>query len=152
MPRATDEPHNSLIARDAALRLLARREHSRLELTHKLRLRGFDSHVIAEVVEALANENLQSEERFTEMFVHARRERGRGPVRIQVELGQRGVAESLVDAWLDVRDPVWTELARAACLKRFGDAPAENWPAKAKRMRFLEARGFTTDQIRAVVD
>jgi regulatory protein len=152
VPRATDEPHNSLIARDAALRLLARREHSRLELTRKLALRGFNDDVIAGAIEALAAENLQSEERFTEMFVHARRERGRGPVRIRVELGQRGVTESLVDTWLDFRDPVWTALARQACRKRFGEAPAADWPEKARRMRFLEARGFTTEQIRDVVE
>jgi regulatory protein len=148
----TDEPDNSQLARDAALRLLARREHSRLELTQKLRLRGFNPPVIAELIEALAAENLQSEERFTEMFVHARRERGRGPVRIRVELGQRGVPELLMDAWVDLRDPVWTELARQSCLKRFGEAPPEDWPEKAKRMRFLQARGFTTDQIRDVVE
>ena len=152
MHGTTDEPDNPHLARDAALRLLARREHSRLELTQKLRLRGFNQPVIAELIEALAAENLQSEERFTEMFVHARRERGRGPVRIRAELGERGVPEALVDAWVDFRDPVWTELARQSCLKRFGESPAEDWPEKAKRMRFLQARGFTTDQIRAVVD
>jgi len=151
VPRATDEPDNPHIARDAALRLLARREHSRLELTHKLRLRAFSEHVITELIETLASENLQSEERFTEMFVHARRERGRGPVRIRVELRERGVPDSLVDAWLDLGDPVWTDLARRACLKRFGQVPARDWPEKAKRMRFLQGRGFTTGQIRDVV-
>jgi len=152
VPRATDEPDNSQLARDAALRLLARREHSRLELTNKLRLRGFNPPVIADLIEALASENLQSEERFTEMFVHARRERGRGPVRIRAELGERGVPEALVDAWVDFRDPVWTELARQSCLKRFGEAPPVDWPEKAKRMRFLQSRGFTTEHIRDVVE
>ena len=152
MHGTTDEPDNSQLARDAALRLLARREHSRLELTQKLRLRGFNPPVIAERIEALAADTLQSAERFTEMFVHARRERGRGPVRIRAELGERGVPEALVDTWVDFRDPVWTELARQSCLKRFGEGPPENWPEKAKRMRFLQSRGFTTDQIRDVVD
>jgi regulatory protein len=127
--------------------LLARREHSRQEIHRKLGSRGFEQSVITQVVEALVRERALSDDRFTENYVHSRRERGYGPVRISQELRQRGVDDDLINAYLDARDPDWQERARQVQLKKFGPGEPDSLQAKAKQLRFLQYRGFTQAQI-----
>jgi len=69
--------------------LLARREHTRLELERKLADREFDSTVIGDVLDRLQEDGLLDEDRFIESFVRTRVGKGHGPARIQAELGQR---------------------------------------------------------------
>ncbi len=53
------------------MRLLARREHSNLELTRKLDKRGFDLAEIGRVLRALSDEGLLSDRRYAEAFARA---------------------------------------------------------------------------------
>lgn len=133
--------------RYAAMSLLARREHSRLELRQKLLKRFPEPELIDAVIERLNAEALQSDDRFAEAFVSMRKNRGQGPVRIIGELQQRGVTESVYSRYIDPSDDEWVESARAVCLRKYGafaDAPAQ----RAKQMRFLQYRGFSSEQIR----
>ncbi len=135
-------------ARERAIRLLARREHSAAELRIKLRQRAVDAGVIDHVLAGLESENLLSDERFAEEFVRSRRGGRYGPVRIRAELGQRGVDEAIADALL--RDDEADYLAQAVALrsKRFGDTPPTDVRERQRQYRYLANRGFTTDQIR----
>jgi len=131
--------------RRRALDLLARREHSRLELERKLRTREHHEAVIAAVLDQLEADSLLSDRRFAESFVRARIARGQGPNRIRMELIERGVAEcdqALSEAGCD-----WSRLARATRGRRFGAEIPADWADRAKQARFLEYRGFTADQI-----
>ena len=82
-------------ARHKAMDLLARREHTRKELTTKLATKGFQDDVIEQTINRLTEEGLQSDERFTEAFVTMRTKKGQGPLRILKELQERGVKSSL---------------------------------------------------------
>ena len=93
-----------------------------------------------------------SDERFVEMFVRARRERGYGPVRIRAELRERGIDDALITAHLDVGDPEWLQRLERAKRKRFGESQVQDFTERARQMRFFQARGFTTEQIRAVLE
>ncbi len=135
--------------RAAALRLLARREHSRLELARKLRQRGRPEDLIGQVLDALAREGLLSDVRFAEQYVHARAGRGYGPVRIRAELRERGVAETDIEAALAAAEADWRQLAEAVRRKRFGQAVPEDFPTRARQMRFLQNRGFDAEQLAA---
>jgi regulatory protein len=142
--RSPDEIHE---ARTAAVRLLARREHSRDELRRKLKRRGHDPSIIEAVVGALDEAAYVSDARFAEMFVRVRCERGQGPLKIRAELRQRGVEEALADDLLTETAEYWIDRARAAREKRFGGgAPADRdeWNRQA---RFLAQRGFPADLI-----
>ena len=75
-----DEARDPARVRASALRLLARREHSSLELQGKLAARGFASEAIAAVLEVLADKQLLSDARFVEEFVAARVQIGRAHV------------------------------------------------------------------------
>ena len=138
--------------RAAALRLLAGREHSVVELTRKLRLKGHEAAEVEQVAQALLKEGLLSDERFVEAFVRSRIERGSGPVRIRVELAARGIDEAAAGAHLDLSQARWRELAESARGKRFGAVQPREFKERARQARFLEYRGFTAEQIRAVLD
>jgi len=133
-----------------ALRWLANREHSRLELRTKLLRAAGDAHTAAEVdalLEQLAAQGHLSEERFVESRLHARSARF-GNRRIEQELRRHGVALD-ADMQAQLRS---TELARAheVWCKRFG-APAHDPAARAKQARFLAARGFSAEVVHRIV-
>jgi len=146
-----EEGEPELDVREAAVRLLARREHSRRELAAKLRSRGAEGEAIDEVLEALAREGLQSDARFAESYTHSRRERGYGPLRIRGELNERGVDDALIEEALAAFDD-WERLGEEVRLRKFGRRPPRDWPERAKQMRFLQYRGFAAEQIRAALD
>ena len=135
-----------------AVHLLSRREHSAYELDQKLNQKGFDSAFVDKVIARLTAEGLQSDDRFTEAFVRYRANNGRGPQRIQSELRERGVSEKIQAAYLDAGDAQWLECAEQVRCKRFGDAPPEDFKERARQARFLQYRGFTSEQIREVLD
>ena len=73
------------VIRAKALDLLARREHSRLELRQKLVQRGFPSDRIEPVLDQLVEERLLDENRYAELYACARADKGYGPLRIARE-------------------------------------------------------------------
>lgn len=135
--------------RFTAMDLLARREHAQKELRQKLR-RRYDQHEMIEmVIKALADENWQSDERFAEAFVASRIRKGQGPIRIAMELRERGISDELVTAFVDSSDTHWKSLAADVRERRFGVECPSDMKTKAKQMRFLQYRGFTPEQVRA---
>ena len=137
--------------RTAALALLAGRDFGRVELTRRLGSRGYAADVIAAVVSALVAERLLSEERFTGQFVRQHAARGHGPVRIRMELRERGVADADIDEALEASAEDWCANARDARRRRFGAAGPADWPERARQSRFLQYRGFSAEQIRAAL-
>ena len=102
------------------------------------------------MLDQLTDQHYLSDERFVEMFVRAKAERGQGPVRIGHELRDKGVDAALMEAALDADAAHWTTSARAVLARKF-PAAAADFPERAKRMRFLEYRGFTRKQIAAAL-
>lgn len=133
-----------------ALRLLARREHSELELRHKLIGRSFTDTIVDAVVMQLADEGLLSDQRFAEVYVRSRFERGYGPLRIRAELRERGISGDLTEQMLAGLSRRWVESAGRQRSKRFGHQLPADYRQRTKQMRFLQQRGFTSDQIQAV--
>ena len=125
----------------AGLKMLMRREHSRLELFQKLQTKGFDVDVVNNSISKLVEQNYQSDDRFSEEFIQMRFNQGKGPVKIASELKMRGV--NTFD--LSVFD--WFQLAKEIRQRKFGDLSSLDFKEKAKQKRFLQSRGFTLDQI-----
>jgi len=138
-----DERYGSPVeARKKAMDYLARREYGQSELVRKLIGAGYESDVAAAAVERLTAEGLQDDRRFVDNFIQSRVSQGKGPIRIQVDLGQKGIPSELVDDVLDSCEVDWFELAGIVRRKKFGaDLPRE-FRLKAKQMRFLQYRGF----------
>ncbi|TMS59474.1 recombination regulator RecX [Imbroritus primus] len=143
MPR----PPLSLKAR--AVGYLSRREHSRAELARKLAPHAASEEEVSLLLDALERENWLSDTRFAQSVLHRRGGRY-GTRRVMQELGAHQLdADTLAEARQRLQD---TELqrARAVWRKRFA-APAEDAAARAKQVRFLLARGFSSAVVGQVV-
>ena len=129
--------------------LLARREHSRFELTRKLREREFEAGIIVATLDKLEADNLLSDARFTEAYIKMRAGRGFGPVRIEQELLERGVSDSIIHDILKNKDWHWSNVIAHEQHKKYKHMPTD-FTEKAKQSQFLYYRGFTPEQINAV--
>ena len=136
----------------AAVRLLARREHSQVELRRKLRTRGHRPDAVERALTRLGEYGYQSDARFAESFVRSRVDRGQGRLKIVAGLRERGIEDDVASALLDLGDSEWRRLATAALCKRFGDAAPTGRAEWVKRARFLAGRGFTSDVVSRVLD
>lgn len=131
--------------REAALRLLARREHSQRELAQKLRKRfpEISGERLEAEIKALAEAGYQSDERRQESLIRQAELRGQGPGRLEAKLRASGLPPPE-----SPEDPAALEVRLAALQQqRFGGAPAD---AKAwqKQARFFAYRGFPSWLIR----
>jgi regulatory protein len=133
----------------AALRLLARREHSTEELKRKLLAKGHAAEIVASVLAALSGKRLVSDDRFVASYVHHHVTRGQGPVRIRAELRQHGVPDGAIQEKLESAEVDWGRLAAQVRARKFGSKPPASLAARAQQARFLQYRGFTAEQIRA---
>lgn len=138
---------NPLAVRRAAMDLLARREHGRVELTRKLRKRGAPQELIEAALQRLSEEGLLSEARYLESFVAYRARAGYGPQRIREELGQRGLERSDIDQALRESAIDWFESLRETWQRKFAGQLPTDARERAKQGRFLAYRGYSLDMI-----
>ncbi|HNW78285.1 MAG TPA: regulatory protein RecX [Candidatus Competibacteraceae bacterium] len=134
--------------RAKALELLARREHSRLELRQKLVQRGFASTDIEPVLDALAAEGLLNERRYAELYACGRADKGYGPLRIARELRERGIAQDVVQQALATLENDWPRTLRTLHRKRFQALIPADAAGRLQQTRLFRQHGFTLDQIR----
>lgn len=147
-------------AREAALRLLARREHSAVELETKLVARGWPQHHIGQVIDSLSEADLQSDQRFAESFARQRAGRFYGPRRIRAELTQRGIDSSLAQAAIESLEVDFAELAADFYRRKYGEDRGKSRPGgnatldfreRAKRSQAMYRRGFESEHLRGLV-
>jgi regulatory protein len=139
-------PDNAAELKARALRHLARREHSRAELARKLAPRAESAEALEHLLDALEARKQLSNERYAEL--RARQlARKYGAARIRLDLMAKGIAPEVA-----AHAAAGSELQRAAAiLQRKYRAPAATREERARRMRFLQGRGFSHDTIRRVV-
>jgi len=141
-----DAPDSAQELKARALRYLVRREHSRAELERKLAPFAESQQAVAEVLDSLLSRKHLSDERFAEERARSL-SRKYGPAKIRQDLKARGIAEEIIDGVS--RDG---ELERAqAILARKYREPATSREERAKRARFLQGRGFSSEVIYRLV-
>lgn len=132
-----------------ALRLLSGREHSRAELQRKLAQHETEPGELARALDELEAKGFINEQRVVESVLHRRASR-LGAARVKQELQAKGLdAQAVAEAVASLQD---TEEPRAREVwhKKFG-APPLDANERAKQMRFLLTRGFSSDVVRRVV-
>ncbi len=134
-------------AKSVAVRLLSRREHSTYEIRDKLLQRDFDEVEIEQALVELQQGDWLSDERYAEAYIRMRQQKGFGPIRIAIELNERGVKESIIDTYLYVGEESWRLTLLKMYEKKYKNAAVEDYNEKAKRIRFMQYRGFTLDMI-----
>jgi regulatory protein len=146
--RPSNTPTSGLSLKARALQWLSQREHSRQELRAKLlRLAAVEQAEVEALLDQLTAQGHLSNTRFVESRVHARQARY-GNRRIEMELRQHGLAPDL-----ELREQLRaTEMARAheVWRKKFGHRAADA-SGRARQMRFLAARGFSSEVVHKIV-
>ena len=135
---------------NSSLGLLASREHSAGELRVKLKQKYPDGEIHLDgVLERLQEVGLQDDERFAEMFVRYKANKGQGPTKIRHQLRSKSVDGTVISAALSDPSYDWSELAKAVSQKKFGASGGERLSPKerARRQRFLQGRGFGYEHI-----
>ncbi len=135
------------------LSLLARREYSKQELLAKAASRHADSSLAEKIIKELIEDNYQSDQRYAEMLLRARINKQVGPIKLRIELKQKGVSSDIIEQTLNSSDCDWFELAESCARKKYKALKhnadfQEKQKARAKLMRFLQGRGFDAEQIR----
>lgn len=135
-----------------AMEYLARRDHAEKELRQKLSTKldkenPDGSKWLDVVIQKLQELGYQSDERYIEMLVRARSERGYGPQFIRQYLQQYQLDSLLIEEYLDPKDWIWNERAFAQLEKKFRQ-PTRDFKIRQKQQRHLYQRGFSGDNIR----
>lgn len=142
----------------AALRLLARREYSRLELFRRLAQRFSNETIIQEVLTNLGEEGYQSDSRFAESFIRSKVNAGNGPFKIKIALREKGICESTALSAFDRLNIEWLDVVTRVFNKRFNVNAHSSMDSKekqqylAKQVRYLKGKGFYQEHIDEVVD
>jgi regulatory protein len=136
--------------RERALKLLARREHSRAELARKLSAHAEDPAEIEKVLDDCERRGWLSERRVVEQRVHTLRKRF-GARRIEHDLRRKGISEEAVSAALSDLKSGELEAAREVWRRKFGGSPPHRPADRARQVRFLQGRGFELEVVLKVI-
>jgi len=139
----------TLSLKGRALRYLAAREHSRVELERKLAAFEETPGEVTRTLDELQAKGFINEQRVLDSVVHRRASR-LGASRIRQELLGKGLDAQAVRQAVAQLQITELERAREVWRKKFGE-PANDAAGRARQMRFLASRGFGAEAIRKVV-
>ena len=137
-----DEPDTPGQLKARALRYLVRREHSRAELARKLAPHAESPGAVDALLDELLSKKQLSDERFAEERARSLA-RKYGPAKIRHDLKAKGVADEVIAR---VSSQGELEQARAVLHSKYRH-PATSREERARRGRFLQGRGFSTEVI-----
>jgi regulatory protein len=141
-------PQN-LSLKGRALRALAGRDHSRVELERKLGSFEEESGQLAKVLDELQAKGFLDEQRAADSLAH-RRGQKLGTARVVQEMRARGIEADAIENATQHLKVTEIERAREVWRKKFG-SPAQDAAERGKQMRFLITRGFSSEIIRRIV-
>ena len=126
----------SLLGR--ALKLLARREYTRAEISRRLAADAEDPAEIGKVLDECEHRGWLSERRY-------------GALRIERDLAAKGVsAEALAAAMTELKGGE-LDAAREVWRRKFGGRLPRNAAERGRQARFLQGRGFGMDVILKII-
>jgi regulatory protein len=138
----TQKPDTPGELKARALRHLVRREHSRSELARKLAPHAQSAEALAALLDELLSRSQLSDERYAEGRVRVL-SRKYGSAKIRHDLRAKGISGDIVEA---ISSDGELDRARAILSRKYRE-PAATPEERAKRARFLQGRGFSTDVI-----
>jgi regulatory protein len=126
---------------------LSRREHSKKELFNKLSKRVDNLELLNQEIDRLAKDGLQSDERFSEAYIRSQTQAGYGPIKIKMELAQKGISINFLDKKFSELEINWEDEIKELLLRKFPKTKHnfEEEKTKAKAINFLQRRGFDFD-------
>jgi regulatory protein len=131
--------------RSYAFAVLTRKEYSKAELIEKLALYAENRDEVIELVEELATQSYQSDQRVAETVLSSQKRKGKGPARIKLALKNKKIDSSLIAD--EIQEIDWLTEAYQLKVKKYGVEVTKDPKLKAKQIRFLQYRGFDLDTI-----
>lgn len=149
MPARVPTKNPEITLRNRALQHLSRREYSRAELQKKLLPHAAEAEEVDALLNDLMGSGWLSDERALEQIVRVRSARF-GTQRVAHELRQKGLSDELINTALPQLKSGELAAARSVWQKKFA-SPPQDQKEKAKQIRFLQSRGFSTSVILEVL-
>ena len=126
--------------RSYAFALLTRRDYSKADLEAKLNQYAINPEEVANLVDELAQQNYQSDQRVAELTLAIQIRKGKGLQRIKQALKAKQLDTELITEELSEVD--WLDQAYQLKIKKFGMEVEKDLKLKARQIRFLQYRGF----------
>lgn len=126
--------------RSYAFALLTRRDYSKADLEAKLNQYAINPEEVANLVDELAQQNYQSDQRVAELTLASQLRKGKGLERIKQALKAKQLDTELITEELLEVD--WLDQAYQLKIKKFGMEVEIDPKLKARQIRFLQYRGF----------
>jgi regulatory protein len=141
---------------NSALRILTGRDHSKYELTRKLKQRGFKLQDIDKAVSECVRFDYINDERTARVYINQMIRKGYGVNRIRIGMNKKGLSSKRIQNILSENVSTIDELDSAKRIlkkniKRFEREP-DLKKRKDKIYRFFYARGFSPDTIRELIN
>ncbi|MBM3162441.1 MAG: recombination regulator RecX [Chlorobi bacterium] len=135
-----------------ALKLLARRSHSRFELQEKLLRKGFGKGTVEDTLERLVSKKLIDDAAFgSELIATLSRRKPAGRKVMRYELMRKGVPDEIADDLLKECDS--QELCRRAGMKKLASMKGGSEAVRKKKLEvFLRNRGFEWPAIKEILE
>ena len=139
-------------ARSDTERFLSRYEHTEHQLMSYLYARKYHERVIDDTLEWAERNGLVDDKRYASIYIRSHSDSSpMGNFRIRMELGKRGIPESITDGLLADRDESDLQKILVKTVKeKYGHL--EKKAALRRAMGYLRRRGFRYDLIGTVVD
>lgn len=138
-----------------AVFMLSRRDYGCVELKRRLARRiretekdsPTEEHCLPQVIEKLLESQYLDDNRTVYSFFRSYLNKSYGPLRIRQELRAKGFPSEIIERVLEETETDWYELCQIVKEKKFGSDKPKDYKEKAKQIRYLHYRGFTTEYI-----
>lgn len=136
--------------RSYAFAVLTRKEYSKAELIEKLALYAESRDEVIALVDELAAQQYQSDQRVAEIMLSSQKRKGKGPNQIKMKLKSKKIDSALIAEELKETD--WADQAYQLKVRKYGLEVTKDPKIKAKQIRFLMYRGFEMDAIMKAIN
>lgn len=137
--------------RKKAVDLLARREHSRQELSLKLQQRSFQEDLVRKVIQEMEEKDYLNDRRFAVMWVRSRlRRHPEGPVKLTAGLQEKGVSRDIINSVLG--EELTEEVQQEALERAIEKLAKKRGMNRDKMLSSLVRLGFSYHRVRHLVD
>ncbi|MBI6528157.1 regulatory protein RecX [Proteus vulgaris] len=141
-----------------AIFMLSRRDYSTIELQRRIKRRIRETEkdsptspeYLPQVIERLLESQYLDDNRTIYSFFRSYLNKSYGPLRIRQELRLKGFPSEIIERVLEETDTDWYVLCQEVKEKKFGTDKPKDYKEKAKQIRYLQYRGFTSDYINAL--
>lgn len=143
-----------------AIFMLSRRDYGTTELQRRLarRIRESDREAqtvtdetcLPQVMEYLLENHYLDDNRTVYAFFRSYLNKSYGPLRIRQELRLKGFPSEIIERLFEEDETDWYALCQEVHEKKFGTGKPKDFKEKAKQIRYLQYRGFTSEYINSL--